>query len=164
MFAQSLSVCLLHMMVLLGFRLQAHLQDDIHLSSVCRLSCHHVLNQRSKRKQINFEVAVFDICHFVSWPQRNQLTVYSVKCQICTITVHIVSWHRLILRLLTMSHHRGDFCFLSLFLSFHCVVCFLACSDFSLVSHGSPARICNQLNGLTQHYADLPDWQKTLPT
>lgn len=61
-----------------------------------------------------------------------------------------------------MSHHRGDFCFLSPFLSFHCVVCFLACSDFSLVSHGSPARICNQLNGLTQHYADLPDWQKTL--
>lgn len=63
-----------------------------------------------------------------------------------------------------MSHHRGDFCFLSPFLSFHCVVCFLACSDFSLVSHGSPARICNQLNGLTQHYADLPDWQKTLST
>lgn len=79
--------------------------------------------------------------------KRNQLTAYSVKCQICTITVHIVSWHRLILRLLTMSHHRGDFCFLSPFLSFHCVVCFLACSDFSLVSHGSPARICNQLNG-----------------
>lgn len=93
--------------------------------------------------------------------KRNQLTAYSVKCQICTITVHIVSWHRLILRLLTMSHHRGDFCFLSPFLSFHCVVCFLACSDFSLGSHGSPARICNQLNGLTQHYADLPDWQKT---
>lgn len=61
-----------------------------------------------------------------------------------------------------MSHHRGDFCFLSPFLSFHCVVCFLACSDFSLGSHGSPARICNQLNVLTQHYADLPDWQKTL--
>lgn len=44
-----------------------------------------------------------------------------MKCQICSTTVRIVGWHRLIQRLPTMSHHCVDFCSLYLSLSCQCV-------------------------------------------
>lgn len=72
--------------------------------------------------------------------------------------VHIVGWHKLIQRLITVSHRCGDFC--SPCLGHFGVLLFLATSDSCRFLSLSWQSMYNHSYGPVSCYTDLPNWQK----